>query len=76
MSDEQIRSRSFLLPNTFISIEIGTGSEVSMIIEGKRLIIEPITEKYTLKARMQDWDGLRYETQEYDWGKPVGKEIW
>jgi hypothetical protein len=27
MSDEQIRNRSFLLPNTFLSIEIGTGSE-------------------------------------------------
>jgi hypothetical protein len=25
MSDEQIRGRSFLLPNTFMSIEIGTG---------------------------------------------------
>jgi len=39
MSDEQIRNRSFLLPNTFLSIEIGTGSEKWGIVSDAKFVL-------------------------------------
>ena len=65
------------IPKPFCQqLGIEVGSDVSLSLEGQRLIIEPLTEKYTLRARMKDWDGKRYIAQEYDWGEPAGKEIW
>jgi len=29
-----------------------------------------------LRARMKAWDGTRLKSEEIDWGKPAGKEIW
>lgn len=56
---------------------IGVGDSVKMFIDGRnRIVIEPAAEQHTLQARMAKWDGKRYETCEYDWGDPVGKEIW
>jgi antitoxin MazE len=39
-------------------------------------IAKPTAERFTLQARIQGWDGKRYETTEYDWGKPAGNEVW
>jgi hypothetical protein len=39
-------------------------------------IAKPKAKRYSLQARMNEWDGKRYETTEYDWGKPVGNEVW
>ncbi|GHT77897.1 hypothetical protein FACS1894104_0260 [Actinomycetota bacterium] len=39
-------------------------------------IAKPKEERFTLQARMKAWDGIRYETSEYDWGQPVGNEVW
>jgi hypothetical protein len=40
------------------------------------LVISGTNEEYTLKARMKNGNGVRNQTHEYDWGKPVGKETW
>ena len=64
------------IPQSFCQqLGIKAGSDVSMSLEGQRLIIEPLTERHTLKARMNDWDKMRFTTHEYDWGDSVGKEI-
>lgn len=55
---------------------ITSGSNVSMTMEGRRLIIEPAEDDFTLKGRMRNWDGIRHETSEYDWGEPQGDELW
>lgn len=66
------------LPQPFCEqLGIGVGDAVQVTIEGrKRIVIEPPAERYTLEARMAGWDGGRFDTCEYDWGSPVGKEIW
>lgn len=30
----------------------------------------------TLRDRMAEWDGVRYQSPEIDWGKPAGSEMW
>lgn len=55
---------------------LSAGSSVDMTIEGNRLIIEASDDAYTLKGRMADWDGKRFETQELDWGDSAGEEVW
>lgn len=53
-----------------------TGDTVEISLEGKKLIVEAANDTYTLQARMQAWDGKRFDTHEYDWGNSVGKEVW
>ena len=55
---------------------IGIGQKVTITAEPGRLIIEPADEQWTLKGRMKDWDGQRFQTQEYDWGEAQGSEAW
>lgn len=57
-------------------IGIEAGSRVNLSVEGSRIIVEASDEAYTLKGRMAQWDGTRFETQEYDWGEPQGEELW
>ncbi len=55
---------------------ISAGSTVNITIEDKRIVIEPEPERYTLQARMKNWDGERYQSDECDWGAPQGEELW
>lgn len=55
---------------------LAEGSDVSLSVEGRRLVVEPAESRYTIQARMRDWDGRRLQACEYDWGVPVGKELW
>lgn len=66
------------IPQPFCEqIGIEVGDPVRMFVDGrKRIIIEVPAEQNTLQARMANWDGTRYKTQEYDWGEPAGEEIW
>ncbi len=65
------------IPQPFCEqLGIGAGDAVQMVVIGRKLIIERPEEEYTLQARMRDWDGARFETHEYDWGEPQGKEAW
>ena len=52
------------------------GEKVRLTAEPGRIVIEPDEERYTLRGRMAAWDGERFETSEYDWGNPQGKELW
>ena len=65
------------IPQPFCEqLGVGAGDAVQMFMDGRKLVIERTSEKYTLRARMLSWDGVRYETNEYDWGEPTGKEVW
>lgn len=66
------------IPKPFCdSLGIGVGDDVRISVEGnRRIIIEPADDQFTLKARMKHWDGMRYQSEEPDWGSPVGEEIW
>jgi antitoxin component of MazEF toxin-antitoxin module len=65
------------IPKSFCEqLGISVGDKVSLAIEKGKIIIENPAENHTIQARMRSWDGTRSKTHEYDWGEPVGKEIW
>ncbi len=57
---------------------INVGDEVNVSIQEGRIIVEPMTKvrgRYDLKelvSRMPE----TYQSEEADWGPPVGKEVW
>lgn len=62
-----------------ICAEVGIepGDEVTMRTDGNgQIVIKPLPKENTLEARLANWRGGRYQTSEYDWGEPVGKELW
>jgi antitoxin MazE len=69
------------LPVAFCrQLGLSVGDKVSIRIEDGNIVLsnEP-DEQYTLKARMKAWTGrgaALTESEEFDWGEPVGKEIW
>lgn len=66
------------IPQPFCEqMALNAGDSVRMLLDsGNRIVIERLPEEHTLAARMAGWDGGRFETQEYDWGEPVGGEMW
>lgn len=67
-------SQGIIIPKAFCdSLNIKPGDKVSITLKGELITIEPEKE-YTLSALMKDYDGPMPE--EYDWGKPQGKELW
>ena len=57
---------------------INVGDEVSVSVENGRIIVEPATKvrgKYDLKELVSKIP-QKYQAEELDWGKPVGKEEW
>lgn len=57
---------------------INVGDEVNVSIQEGRIIVEPMTKvrgRYDLKeliSRMPE----TYQSEEVNWGPPVGKEVW
>ena len=66
------------IPKPFCELlGINIGDEVHVSVEdARRIVIESVKDEYSLKARMKNWDGERYQCIEENWGNPVGKEIW
>ena len=60
-----------------IASEIGltVGTVVNIEVVGNKIVISPIRKKYQLHELL---DGVTPELLggEYDWGEPVGKEVW
>ena len=66
-----------LIPKRFCEqLGLKTGDKVSISADRTRIIIERPEENYTLAARMRNWDGKGEPVRDYDWGKPVGREMW
>lgn len=57
---------------------INVGDEVKVSVEKGRIIVEPVTRvrgKYDLKTLVSKMP-QGYQTEELDWGPPVGREVW
>jgi antitoxin MazE len=57
-------------------IHLNEGDEVTLSVEGSRLVITPVTRrKYTLSELLEGMseDNLHSEV---DWGEPMGREVW
>ena len=69
-------SQGVVIPKDFCDqMRIKPGDRLSVSFDGVRVTIEPKRD-HTLEARLARWDGGRFETAEYDWGEPVGEEVW
>ena len=58
--------------------QINVGDEVQVSVQKGRIIVEPVTKvrgKYDLKALVSKMP-KGYQTEELDWGPPVGREVW
>lgn len=70
-------SQGIRLPKSFCDqLHLSVGDEVSLSLENKSIIITRAEEQYTLEARLKNWNGKRDTSKEFDWGKPVGQELW
>lgn len=70
-------SQGIRLPKSFCDqLHLSIGDEVSLSLREKSIIVTGSEERFTLRERMMRWNGTRLETEEFDWGAPVGKEIW
>lgn len=69
-------SQGVIIPKDFCDqLRIRPGDKLEMTLDGTKIVMEPKRE-HTLEARLAQWDGGRFETHEYGWGEPEGKEIW
>jgi len=77
-------SQGIRLPKAFLkNINIFENDPVDVTLKNEKIVIKKIkAEEYkTLKQRLFEFYGKGYEKivelqKEYDWGSPVGKEIW
>lgn len=57
---------------------LNVGDEVNVSVRGRKIIIEPIRKirgKYHLQDLIKRMP-KHYKAEEFDWGFPVGKEVW
>jgi antitoxin MazE len=65
------------IPKAFCEqLGLHVGDKVSIKLEGKQLIIGESANPYSIDNLMRNWDGKPNPTPEFDWGEPMGKEIW
>lgn len=66
------------IPQPFCrQLGIEAGSEVDITVEGDRMIVRRARDPLSLSGRMaSQWDGVRYRSDELDWGEPAGCEAW
>ena len=70
-------SQAIRLPKTILETALFRENEKVQIFatENEIVIKKAIRPKHkTLKERLEDFEG-EYKFEEYDWGKPVGKEV-
>ena len=57
---------------------MNVGDEVNVSVRKGRIIVEPVAKvrgRYDLKALVSKMP-QKYQSEEQDWGPPVGKEVW
>ena len=77
-------SHGIRIPKAFLNnINIVENDPVDIKLEGEKIVIKKIKikEHKTLKQRLFEFYGENFDNIvepqiEYDWGKPVGKEVW
>jgi len=67
-------SQGIIIPKSYCEkMDIKPGDRIQLAFDGDRVIVEPEKE-HTLTSLMKDYTGSLPE--EFDWGKPMGKELW
>ncbi len=61
--------------NVADKINLKEGTAISIDVSDKNIVITPKKPKYTLEELLADASRENFEG-EYDWGEPVGEEIW
>ena len=56
-------------------MNLPVGSRVRISSGEGGIVITPARGR-TLRDRMTEWDGVRYRSEELDWGAPAGSEVW
>lgn len=56
-------------------MNLPVGSRVRITSSEGSIVITPAKGR-TLRDRMAEWNGVRYQSAELDWGTPVGSEMW
>ena len=77
-------SHGIRLPKAFLkSIDIVENDPVQVTLDNQKIIIQKAESKKrkSLEQRLFEFYGKEYESivepqEEYDWGKPIGKEVW
>ena len=77
-------SHAIRLPKAFLkSVNIVENDLVNVTLDNEKIIIQKIESKKhkTLEQRLLEFYGKNFENiiepqKEYDWGNPVGKEVW
>lgn len=57
---------------------INVGDQVNISVKKGQIIVEPVTKvrgKYDLRELVSKMPP-NYQVEEFDWGKPIGKEVW
>jgi len=73
-------SQGVRLPKVILeSVELKENDIIDITVENDSIIIKKAARKrrakVSLEERFKNYDG-EYQPVEYDWGKPVGKELW
>ena len=71
-------SQGIRIPKAFLeAVGMGENDLVEINRDDDNIVITKIKEKkgLTLEDILKDYDG-EYETEEFDWGSPAGKEVW
>lgn len=69
-------SMAVTIPRSFVSqLNLKHGSEFNIGIDNGNIILKPSKPKVTIKSLFDNYHG-DYIPTEYDWGAPVGREIW
>ncbi|MDR2902906.1 MAG: AbrB/MazE/SpoVT family DNA-binding domain-containing protein [Clostridiales bacterium] len=70
-------SQGIRLPKVLLDdLDINEGEEVDLFVHRGTIVIKPSKKKRkTIQELFADYEG-GYESQEMEWGEPVGEEIW
>lgn len=69
-------SMSVTIPKDIVKkFNIVNGTEANISEKNGAIIVEPIRKKVTIKSLFQGYSG-DYKPTEFDWGQPVGRELW
>ena len=57
------------------NLEEGADVEIVLVKEGE-ITLRAIRKRKSIQELFADFDGGFYQTEEVDWGKPQGDEVW
>lgn len=73
-------SQAVRIPKTILeTLSLGENEQVEIVAENDAIVIKKVTRKRrakkSIEERFKNYTG-DYQCTEYDWGEPMGKEVW